>query len=156
MTHPSNTPPRYLREVTRPQLGRGAAPTGVSVPRLMVSALAATGTTPEAVRAARERQREMLGFLYSTPAYWNSLELFGWRERGERLRALTREGRWNEMGSVITDEMLDAFVPTAPYEEMPDLLRERYAELSDWITFPMPVDPRDDGACRKAIEALQG
>lgn len=156
MTHPSNTPPRYLREVTRPRLAAGAARTGRTGPvRLMVSALTATGETREEARTQREKQRELLAFLYSTPAYWKSLELFGWRDRGERLRELTREGRWQEMAQVVSDEMLDTFVPTAPYGEIADLLRERYADVSDWITFPMPDDPARDPAARKAIAALQ-
>jgi hypothetical protein len=156
MTHPSNTPPRYLREVTRPKLAEGAAKAGrQGATPLMISALAATGETDADVAAERERQRELLGFLYSTPSYWNSLELFGWKDRGEHLRDLSREGRWGEMKAVLTDEMLDTFVPAATYSDIPDVLRERYADISDWITFPMPQDPSKDGLCRKAIEALK-
>jgi probable F420-dependent oxidoreductase len=157
MTHPSSTPPRYLREVTWPELTRGAAriPNTRSAPRLMVSALTATGETSGEVAAAREQQRELLAFLYSTPAYWRSLELFGWRERGERLRELSRQGSWGEMAAVISDEMLDTLVPAAPYAEVADLLRERFGELCDWITFPMPEDSARDAACRKAIDALK-
>ena len=156
MTHPSNTSPRYLREVTRPRLEAGAARSGRSVvPRLMLSTLLATGETEEGVRAAREKQRELLGFLYSTPAYWGSLELFGWKDRGERLLALSREGKWGEMPALVTDEMLDAFVPTAPYGQIAEVLRQRYAGLCDWITFPMPADPAQDATCREAIAALK-
>ncbi len=157
MTHPSNTPPRYIEEVTLPELARGAARrTGDGArPRLMVSALTATGETRAEVEAAREQQRELLAFLYSTPAYWRSLELFGWKDRGERLRELTRQQRWSEMTAVMTDEMLDTFVPAAPYGEVADVLRDRYGELSDWITFPMPADPARDAACREAIAALK-
>jgi probable F420-dependent oxidoreductase len=156
MTHPSNTPPRYLREVTRPKLAEGASRAGRSeATPLMVSALAATGETAADVAAEREKSREMLAFLYSTPSYWNSLELFGWKDRGEKLRELTRAGKWAEMKQVMSDEMLDTFVPAAPYAEIADVLRERYADISDWITFPMPDDPKDDPLCRKAIEALK-
>lgn len=157
MTHPSNTPPRYLREVTRPELARGEQRAGRTTETpLMVSALAATGETAEEAQIERESQRELLAFLYSTPAYWRSLELFGWKDRGEELRRLTREGRWADMPAVLTDEMLDAVVPTAPYTEIADVLRERYAGLSNWLTFPTPKDPARDASCRKAILALKG
>jgi probable F420-dependent oxidoreductase len=156
MTHPSNTPPRYLREVALPRLEQGARRSGRSDrPRLMVSALVATGATLAEARAAREKQRELLAFLYSTPAYWGSLALFGWQERGERLRALSREGRWAELRDVVSDEMLDTFVPTAPYGEIALQLRERYGALSDWITFPIPDDPAHDALCREAVAALK-
>jgi len=59
------------------------------------------------------------------------------------------------MQALVTDEMLDAFVPTAQYGEIAEVLRERYAGLCDWITFPMPADPTQDTACRKAIAALK-
>ena len=156
MTHPSNTPPRYLREVTRPRLEAGAARAGrAHAPRLMVSALLATGETQAEVRAEREKQREMLGFLYSTPAYWGSLELFGWKHVGEQLLAHSREGRWSEMKTLLSDEMLDTFVPAAPYGEIAECLRDRYAGLCDWITFPMPAASAQDPACRKAIATLK-
>ena len=157
MTHPSSTPPRYLREVTRPELERGAKRAGrdPESARLMVSALTATGETENDAQAARERQRPLLGFLYSTPAYWRSLELYGWRDRGERLRELSRANRWGEMSAVVTDEMLEAFVPTASYAGVAELLRDRYEGLSDWITFPMPDDPAHDSSCRNAIAALK-
>jgi probable F420-dependent oxidoreductase len=156
MTHPSNTPPRYLREVTRPGLASGAARAGRATDTaLMISALTATGETAADAHAERERQRELLAFLYSTPAYWRSLELFGWKDRGEKLHALSREGRWAEMRTVLTDEILDAFVPTAPYGEIAEVLRERYGDISDWITFPTPANSIHDTACRKAIETLR-
>jgi hypothetical protein len=50
------------------------------------------------VAREREHARELLTFLYSTPAYWPTLELLGWREVGERLHRLTREGKWGEDG----------------------------------------------------------
>jgi probable F420-dependent oxidoreductase len=156
MTHPTNASPRYLREVTRVELARGEARTqGREQTPVMVSSLVAVGDTPDAVSQRREKQRELLAFLYSTPAYWPSLELCGWRERGERLRELSREGRWAEMAAVVTNEMLDAVVPAASWSEISAVLRDRYAELSDWITFPMPEDPAQDPQCRAAIDELR-
>ena len=56
---------------------------------------------------SRERIRQLLTFLYSTPSYWPSLELFGWKDRGERLHELTRRGAWDEMAGIVDDAMLD-------------------------------------------------
>lgn len=146
LTHPTNTSPRYLREVVRLQLERGAARTGraASAVTLMVTPLIATGPSREDVRKAREDIRQMLGFLYSTPVYWPTLDLFGWRDRGEHLHRLSREGRWDEMPAMISDDMLDALVPSAPYAEIADVLREWYGGLAGRIQFPMPADPADD------------
>ena len=98
----------------------------------------------------------MLAFLYSTPAYWPSLELFGWQEKGQQLLDLTRAGDWAGMASVLTDEMLDTFVPSGSYTEIADVLIERYQGLGPRITFPLPEDPAEDGLAAAAIARLRG
>jgi probable F420-dependent oxidoreductase len=156
VTHPTNTHPRYVREVTRPRLGSGAARANrdASDVKLMLAPLVATGPNREQTLSDRERQRRLLSFLYSTPAYWPSLELFGWGECGPRLRQLTREGKWDEMPEVISDEMLHELLPTAPYAEIADVLRDRYADLATMITFPLPEDPALDPQVTTAITGL--
>jgi alkanesulfonate monooxygenase SsuD/methylene tetrahydromethanopterin reductase-like flavin-dependent oxidoreductase (luciferase family) len=156
VTHPTNTHPRYVREVTRPRLGSGAARANrdASDVKLMLAPLVATGPNREQTLSDREKQRRLLSFLYSTPAYWPSLELFGWGERGPRLRQLTREGKWDEMPDVISDEMLDELLPTAPFAEIADVLRDRYADLATMITFPLPEDPALDPQLATVITRL--
>jgi hypothetical protein len=100
--------------------------------------------------------RRLFGFLFSTPPYWPPLELFGWKERGERLHELSKAGRWEAMAEVVSDEMLDAFAPSGRYGEIADVLREWYGGLSDWIAFPMPEDPGRDSAVAAALRALRG
>jgi probable F420-dependent oxidoreductase len=156
VTHPTNTHPRYVREVTQPRLRKGAARANrpETDVKLMLASLVATGANAEQTLADREKQRTLLSFLYSTPAYWPSLELFGWGERGRRLRQLTREGKWNEMPEVISEEMLDEFLPTAPFAEIAGVLRERYAGLAAMITFPLPEDPALDPEVAKVVASL--
>ena len=157
VTHPTNTAPRYLREVVRPRVEKGAARVArdsASV-ALMVSPLVATGATQADAQRAREERRSLLAFLYSTPAYARSLELFGWSEIGERLHALSREGRWQEMPALVSDAMLDAFVPTAPWAEIADLLREWYSGLADRIAFAMPENPAHDDVSAEALKRLR-
>ena len=156
ITHPTNTHPRYIREVTRPRLERGVRRTGRSDEevRLLLAPLIATGADESQVQADRERQRKLLGFLYSTPAYWPSLELFGWGDRGRRLRELTREGGWAEMAGVIDDEMLAEMLPSGTYAEIGDALCERYGDISGQLTFPLPADPDHDARVREVVDRL--
>jgi hypothetical protein len=35
------------------------------------------------------------------------------------------------------------------------LLKERYAGISEWITFPIPEDSKEDEQAREVIESLQ-
>jgi probable F420-dependent oxidoreductase len=156
VTHPTNTHPRYLREVTRPRLGNGAtrANRDATDVKLMLAPLVATGANREQTLSDLEKQRRLLSFLYSTPAYWPSIELLGWGERGPRLRQLTREGKWDEMPDVISDDMLDELLPTAPFAEIADVLRDRYAHLATAITFPLPEDPALDPQVAPVIRRL--
>jgi probable F420-dependent oxidoreductase len=157
ITHPTNTPPRYIREVCLPRLQEGFArsardPAGF---KLVLGPLTATGKDDAEVHAAWEKQRAMLGFLYSTPAYWPSLELFGWGEKGQQLLDMTREGNWAAMPEIITDHMLAEFVPRGTYSDIAQVFRERYGGLTRRITFPMPQDAADDVLVAEVVRQLQ-
>jgi probable F420-dependent oxidoreductase len=158
MCHPTNSSPRYLREVVWPRLEKGAATGGRdrSVLDLMAADMAATGPDPAAVATAREGIRELFGFLYSTPAYWPSLDLYGWGDVGRDLHAMTREGRWHEMTARISDEMLESLVPSGTYDEIADILRARFEGLATRITFPIPEDRVWDAQVGEVVAALGG
>jgi probable F420-dependent oxidoreductase len=157
ITHPTNSAPRYIREVCLPRLQAGfeRAGHGGDNFRLLLGPLVATGVDEGAVATQWEKQRSMLGFLYSTPAYWPSLELFGWQHAGQQLLELTRAGDWSSMAAVLTDEMLAQFVPRDTYANIADKLRQRYAGLAGRITFPMPENPANDSYAAAAIARLK-
>ena len=156
-THPTNSDPRFLREITLPNLERGAARRGRDASEVAIigNAMCATGATEAEVQRNREPIRALLAILYSTPQYMHSLELYGWRDRGEQLHRMVREGRWAELGSVVTDEMLDVFVPTATYADLASVLCERYDGLADEIGVPLGADPAHDAAIARVIDELK-
>jgi probable F420-dependent oxidoreductase len=158
MTHPTNTSPRFLREAVRPTLATGAASSGHEDRQidLLVGGLVATGRDEAAVAREREHIRELLTFLYSTPTYWPTLDLFGWRDLGERLHRLSSEGKWGEMAGAVDDAMLDALVPRAAYGEVAAVLKDWYGDLATRINFPVPNDPADDALAARAIAELRG
>ena len=102
-----------------------------------------------------EKQRNLLGFLYSTPAYWPSLELFGWQDKGQQLLDMTRSGNWREMPNIISDDMLERFVPRGTYNDIASIYKERYGDLTQRITFPIPEDPKDNEFAAQAIAELK-
>ncbi len=123
--------------------------------RVMVSPLIATGPSQADARMEREKARQLLAFLYSTPVYWPTLELYGWKDRGEHLHQLSRDTRWSEMVALVSDEMLDVLVPTAPYSEIADVLKEWYGPHTGWIAFPMPTDATHDREVAKVVAQLR-
>jgi probable F420-dependent oxidoreductase len=158
ITHPTNTPPEYIRQVCLPRLQQGFEKAGHSGTdfRLILGPLIATGRDEKMVASEWERQRGLLGFLYSTPAYWPSLALFGWQDKGQQLLDMTRSGDWQRMPEIVTDEMLATFVPRATYGDIADLLISRYQGLTQRLTFPVPADPVDDALATSAIATLKG
>ncbi|MFT5333391.1 MAG: putative F420-dependent oxidoreductase [Halioglobus sp.] len=157
ITHPTNTPPQYIREVCVPRLLSGLEESGRQLQdfKLILGPLTATGKDADIVSAQWEKQRNMLGFLYSTPAYWPSLELFGWQDKGQQLLDMTRSGSWQDMPTIITDDMLAKFVPRGSYSEIAGVFRERYSGLASRITFPIPENPADDKLAAAAIVEMK-
>ena len=157
MTHPTNSSGRFLREVTLPRIEAGAKEAGREADpiALQVGPLVITGVDDATVAQQRSHVRELLTFLYSTPAYWPSLELFGWKEVGERLHRLTREGKWGEMAGAIDDAMLDALAPQGRYDAIASVIRQEYGDLAKRLNFPLPDDPSHDEAAAEAIAAVR-
>lgn len=157
ITHPTNVSARFLREKTRPGLARGAARVGKDprAVRLFANPLVATGPDEGAVQAERERQRALLATLYSTPSYWPTLELHGWREIGEKLNGLVRANRWQELATVLSDAMLDELMVTARHDALAAALRARYAGIADAIVLQLPIGAEGDRAIGEVVEALR-
>jgi probable F420-dependent oxidoreductase len=157
MTHPTNSSARYLAEVTRPRVAEGAARKG-RVPEdcpILAAGFVATGPDAAAVAAQREWVREYFTFLYSTPAYWPSLDHNGFGEVGRQLHDLTKEGRWDDMKGLIRDEIIDTLVPQGTYDEIAAILLGLYRPIVERITFPMPEDPALDERVARVIAELQ-
>lgn len=157
LTHPTNSDARYVREVMLRNVGTGMQRSGRDSRdfELVVSPMCATGGTDAEVALQRDKHREMLAINLSTPQYWPTLELHGWRSTGERLRELWREGRPDLMASQLTDEMLDVLMPAAPWPRLARVLRERYEGLARGVCLLLPVDATHDAALGRVIRELQ-
>ena len=139
------TTERYVREITIPALERGFAKSGkkrsdfdVSGPLFVV-----TGTNDEEIERAREGTKQQIAFYGSTPAYRGVLELHGWGAAQDELNLLSKQGKWVEMGELITDDMLDAFAVIAEPEDVPKAMLTRYGDIVDRLSFyaPYQSDP---------------
>jgi probable F420-dependent oxidoreductase len=157
VTHPTNSHPRYLREICRPGLVAGAAAAGRSADavELVVGTQWILGVTRADIDERREHNRRLLAFLYSTPAYERTLELFGWAELAGRLRALIREQRWSNLADLVTDDVLDTLVPQATYDELPDVAREWFGDTADGILVAPPPNDEHDRQLAEAVARLR-
>ena len=53
--------------------------------------------------------KKQIAFYGSTPAYKTVLDLHGWGAVQGELNLMSKQGRWDEMGELITDEILGQF-----------------------------------------------
>ena len=130
--HPFTTE-RYLREVTLPHLRAGLESAGrpSSACRTCLAPFIVSGRTEEELAKARRVVADRIAFYASTPTYRAVLDPHGWGELQSQLHALTRQGRWAELGSLITDEVLGQF---AIVGNVPEIAPKIWGRFGDVIT----------------------
>ena len=134
---------RYLREVALPEIETGLARSGRSRADFTINTavFAIPTDDPAEARAAEAHVRQQLSFYMSTPAYRAVLALHGWQETADQLGQLARAGRWDEMGALISDEMLDTFAVTGTWAALPGIIQQRYGDLLDRVAYYLPYEP---------------
>jgi probable F420-dependent oxidoreductase len=134
------TTERYLREVTLPALERGAAKAGRSLADIEISgpAFVVTGGNEEEMERGIAGTKQQIAFYGSTPAYRGVLELHGWGDLQDDLNRMSKEGKWQEMGELITDEILHTFAVVAEPEKLAAGIEERYGDIVQRLSFYAP------------------
>ena len=107
-------------------------------------AFVVTGTTEEDMAASAAATRSQIAFYGSTPAYRGVLELHGWGDLQDQLTALSKEGRWSEMGDLIDDDILTTFAVVAEPARVAAELDARYGDVVDRIMFYAPYQSDPD------------
>ena len=120
---------KYTNEVIIPAIKEGAEKAGRKFEDIDIvgGAFVITGKNEEEIEKAKAPVRQQLSFYASTRVYHPVLEAHGWQETGQQLFRLSMEGKWGEMASGITDEMLDEMAIIGTYDQMAEKLKARYA-----------------------------
>ncbi len=131
---------RYLEEVCVPAIRKGLEKAGRPREKFEVwgGGFIATGKNSDEVRKAVEETRYRIAFYGSTRTYSGVLALHGWDGAAAELHRLSKQGKWEDMAKVVTDEMVEAFTAIAPYDELAKRVDERFGGLSDRIALGFP------------------
>jgi probable F420-dependent oxidoreductase len=136
LVHPLNTT-KYIKEVTLPVVEEGLASAGKkrSDFDLSVNVMTAVGLTEESTKNAINATKQQIAFYASTPNYIAVLETHGVGDLHPELNRLSKQGKWQEMGSLIDDDFLNtvAVVAETP-EAAAKEIKARYGEYGDRIT----------------------
>jgi probable F420-dependent oxidoreductase len=148
---------RFLHEVTMPAVREGLAAAGRSLRTRGVNGASDDfAVIPEIIVSVGDDHtaaRRLLGFYGSTPAYRPVLEVHGWGDLQPELNALSKQGRWQEMGTLIDDDVLHTIAACGTAAEVAAHIRDRVDGISDRICLyqPGPVAPE---ALGEIVDAL--
>ena len=70
------------------------------------------------------------------------LDLHGWGDLGEKLHGLSREGRWSDISTLITDDVLDAFAVVEGTATLRRALETRFDGAVERIVLYPPDAPK--------------
>ena len=141
---------RFLHEATMPAVREGLAAAGrdagdfAVVPEIIVS----TGDDHAATR-------RLLAFYGSTPAYRAVLDVHGWGDLQPELNTLSKQGRWEDMGRLISDDILHTIAACGSPGEIAAHIRDRVEGVSDRICVYQP-GPIAVDSLAAIVDALNG
>ncbi len=148
------TTEKYLREVTLPALERGFAKAGKTREDFEISypVFVNTGRDEKELAAATIATKRQIAFYGSTPAYKPVLESIGVGELQGELNTMSKQGRWEEMGELITDDIMNEFAVSGAPADIPGQILSRYGDLVDRTAAAYAHLPKDDR--KNLIQAL--
>ncbi|MXP23556.1 TIGR03617 family F420-dependent LLM class oxidoreductase [Gordonia sp. HNM0687] len=139
---------RFLHETTMPGVRAGLAAAGRRdddfevIPEIIVS-----------VGDDHTSTRMLLAFYGSTPAYRPVLEAHGWGDLQPELNAMSKQGRWQEMATLIDDDILHTIAACGSPAEVAAHIRDRVDGVSDRICLYQP-GPIDTDMLAEIVDAL--
>ena len=126
---------RFLHHNTLPAVREGLQASGrhiddfAIIPEIIVSA----GDTDADRESADAGTRRLLAFYGSTPAYRPVLAAHGWQDLQPELNAMSKQGRWQEMGALIDDEIMHTIAACGTPAEIAAHIRDRVDGVSDTV-----------------------
>ena len=124
---------KYIREVTLPAIDRGLAKSGRSREdfEIAYTPFIVSGKDEETFEKVKLEAKNRIAFYGSTPAYKNVLGVRGWGDMQFELNKLSKEGKWAEMGEMITDDILNVMGVMGEPSGLVAEIKSRYGDFTD-------------------------
>jgi probable F420-dependent oxidoreductase len=126
---------RFLHEHTMPMVREGlsAASRNADDFAVLPEIIVSVGQTDADREQADARTRALLAFYGSTPAYLPVLAAHGWQDLQPELNALSKQGRWDDMGGLIDDEILHTIAACGTPADVARHIRDRVDGIADTV-----------------------
>jgi probable F420-dependent oxidoreductase len=134
LVHPVNSR-RSLLELTIPALETGARRSGRLLEDLEIVCVTiiVTGRDEAQFAESHEAVRKQLAFYGTTPAYTPVFELHGYGELAPELRRLARDERWDDMATLIPDDLIETIAVVGEPHEIAAKLAARLKGISESV-----------------------
>lgn len=142
------TTEQYFRDTTLPALARGWARSGRKREDFEISypVFVASGRNSVELSASKKAVAKQIAFYGSTPAYRPVLESIGMGELQDDLNRMSKQGRWDEMGTLISDDILKAFAVVGEPDTIASGIKARCGNLVDRVSAAYATFSREDQA----------
>ena len=160
MPHGGIMSDRYLREVLLPAVREGLVRSGRTWQDLSI---ASSGylVLYDDEREVEEKllaMRQTLSFYGSTRTYHKVLAVHGLEELGQKLHALSVQGRWDEMREAVPIEAIASLAQTCRYDDLPAFVAE-HREYASRMSVALPTrtpEERERAAdLRRRLQAIE-
>lgn len=143
--HPISSP-KYTREVVLPNVAAGAEKAGRSLAAIDICGmpLIATGANDAGLERSVVAVRRRIGFYGATRTYMPAFDQHGWTETALQLHAMAEQGKWDEMGALISDEMVEAFAVVATWDRLAERMRSFYDGIATRASIRVPLENEAD------------
>jgi probable F420-dependent oxidoreductase len=147
---------RYMEEVALPKVEEGLEGGARTRTEFEVSGggFIATGPDAAAVAKAVEETRYRISFYGSTRTYQGVLSLHGLDDLAAELHRMSVEGKWQQMASRVSDDVVRLFTAVATYDELPREVEKRFGGIADVIGIGF-MERTPDGLKRELVQDLK-
>jgi probable F420-dependent oxidoreductase len=152
---------KWFCEMMLPNLEIGAKRAGRTLKDIDLGGHGFIGAskTASGLDAVHKRLRDRVGLYASTPEYKPMLDMHGWDDKFSDFIGLAREGKWDEIGDHVSDEMLEEYCVVGTPDDVVKKLKERFGGITqrvqlddEWFEDMSDEDIRDLVANIKKID----
>ncbi len=139
MPHGGIMSDKFMREALLPAIRKGLVRAGRSWSDIEIaeSGYLVLADSDEELERKLDALRQPLSFYGSTRTYHKVLAMHGLEELGQKLHALSVQGKWEEMRATVKIDHILELADTCRYDEYPKFLQER-REYASRTSLPMP------------------
>ena len=112
--------------------------------------------TDAGLEEVHKRLRARIALYASTPEYKPMLDMHGWGDLFTPFIDLARAGKWDEMGDLVTEDMVDEYCVVGTPEELPGKLKKRFGGVTQRVQMDDEwILELDDDDHSKLVAAIQ-